>query len=117
MIKIKINEKNIKIILTILLPDSATRLIHRITTCAALESKPVVGSSRKSIAGFAASSTAIDNRFFCSKLIPPDNWSPTIVFSSRVNSNIDKTDLTHSVLASFGVSRGNLKAAENSTAS
>ena len=72
-IKNRIYDKKIIIKLTMLLPDEATRLIHRITTCAALESKPVVGSSRKSIAGFAASSTAIDNLFFCSKLIPPDN--------------------------------------------
>lgn len=57
--------------LTIDRPEAATRLIQRITTCAARESNPVVGSSKNKIAGFAASSTAIDNRFFCSKLIPP----------------------------------------------
>lgn len=64
------------IVQTTVLPVSATVRMLRTKACAANESKPVVGSSKKRMEGFAASSVPIETRFRCSKLNPPVLISP-----------------------------------------
>jgi hypothetical protein len=74
-------------------------------------------SSRKRMAGFAASSTAMETRFFCSKLMPPLSSLPIMVFSRGMSSSRCSTLVTQLARTSAGVSPGSLSAAENSTAS
>ena len=60
---------------TTVLPLCAMRRMARIITLADLESRPLVGSSRKMTLGFETISTPIVTRFLCSTLRPVPAFS------------------------------------------
>lgn len=82
------------IVATTVRPVDATARTTPITTAAARESRPVLGSSRKSTLGLVTSSTPIVSRLRCSPVRPLRPGEPTRLPSSSFSSTSPMTPST-----------------------
>ena len=100
-------------------PVSETLRNSRTTSNALRASKPLVGSSRNRTDGDAASSTAMESLFFCSKLKPNPSSKPTSELPTVESSTSSRIWSTNASFSSsvFTTSGSSLRRAENITVS